>query len=131
MINEHTVYEVLKKCSLSQLKALYRDMKKPKQKGVFGFEFVSYHDLPQISFFIINKGKMQEWLLKAVYGTCCYYIASKKTHTALPAMKYDEWKKGNYGYERLFEYSYCVNFHVYESAIEYCINYIKKITNIK
>ena len=188
-MNENNVYDILQKSELSQLKKLYREMKKPKDKGVFGFEFVSYHKLPNISTFtkykvkvlcqkeneekVYNfvfewgrnemkvfreskkvfvrsigaenddvvefnihnikilqtpKQKIQKWLLDAVSNIFRVYIF-EKGHTILPAMEYDKWKEGNYGYERLVPMPYMEN-HAHSSAIQHSINYIKKITNI-
>ena len=205
-MNEYNVYDILQKCKLSQLKKLHREMKKPKDKGVFGFEFVSYHKLPNISTFTKYKGevlcqkeneekvynfvfewgrnemkvfreskkvfvrrigvahninawdinadninawnvkenvefnihnikisqtpkqKLQEWLLDVVSNIFRVYIF-EKGHTILPAMEYDKWKEGNYGYERLVPMPY-METHAHSAAIQHSINYIKKITNM-
>lgn len=123
-LNEMPVIRALRKCDMHQLKRLYRDMKRVKTKGTFGYQFLFVDTLPEIS---IAKRQLKRILQKRMVSIFSNYIIDKSS-TVRKAMTYDEWKAGSFGYEMLVE-QVDIDSCIAKQSISTCLNYIDYITN--
>lgn len=76
------------------------------------------------------KQRFIKELKEILYQVFCSYVIDAGGYVYVPAMQYEEWSKGNYGYEKLVDTSYNHEYK-YNTAIKHClkyINYIKKST---
>jgi|LakMenEpi03Aug12_release.lakeMendotaPanAssembly.Ray.scaffolds.fasta_scaffold35982_5 hypothetical protein len=65
-------------------------------------------------------------LREILYQVFCTYVIDAGGYVFVPAMEYEEWSKGNYGYEKLVPTDYTHEYK-YDTAIKHCLNYINYI----